>query len=779
MADAQQTIPQSLNYSTIRPPGIPSRITTQRYNPSTPGQVIQPGDIVRFEINSTGFWDPYNAFFNIDVDMTTGEDNVIYQLDQSAHSFIRYMVIYDRGAEIERIMDYDLLAALLNDVHLPVHQRYFHSMEGIGYANYSNNTFGKLEGGLGIQSQLTSYYATIQGSATVATDITNVLQEAILDNSNTSLFLSTAGNYGANTINAFPNIGTLTQYKNGQILVANETFDGSIQFPPSYTKQPYAIGGAGTAKIPQILSSYNLPPIKDSGPRIIVTGANPNGIATYDTSGIVGQGDPTNAFQPVGTNDGRILSVRNIFGNDVTFGAGYNVGLALFRQNGQYGVDILTDGDVQAGGTAKQVFNYALSNGSFEPQFTNGKLYYYNPNVLTKPSYLPDPKTLSTLSVNYGLYIPGQQPAGWLQLPFNCQYSKPMISNGQMGRQSCAIGSFSIPILSGFLGTLMPTTSYKLIPMSAFPNLTIEMQMSPWAMFTSGYCNSNANSINYQPARKYTISRFELVTNQYIFPADIENIVMQRFRAGESLYFHTHSFLEGPVYSITDNVVPGVVQINLGFDSLKALLWMYIPQDYQTYSWCRRNYRVSHNITKVQAKIGMDYYPSIPSLSNAGNLAPLQAQSNFQWQRSNNEFVIEVYKAFGIYNDMMEDTFLSPQNMAVNNRVYDPDNYLGQPVNSRNGYAYRECFNQYGWPLVHENRCVGRSVFAIDLESLTQDKNILSGINTTSIKPFEIYQEYVNDSRFTFKGQTQLVPFCWYDMIIAVNPRGVSVVGRS
>jgi len=127
----------------------------------------------------------------------------------------------------------------------------------------------------------------------------------------------------------------------------------------------------------------------------------------------------------------------------------------------------------------------------------------------------------------------------------------------------------------------------------------------------------------------------------------------------------------------------------------------------------------------------------------------------------------------------MEDTFISPQNFALNNRCYDPDNFNGQTSVSRNGYAYQQSFCQNGWPLVHENRCVGRAVFAIDTEALSHDTNILSGINTTSIKPFEIYQEYVNSPGATFQGTSQLLPFMWYDMIIAVNPRGVSIVGRT
>lgn len=115
---------------------------------------------MRWEINSNGFWDPYHAFFNIDVSFESAEDNVIYQLDGSAHSFIRYMVIYNRGTEIERILEYDILAQMLVDINFPIHKRFSRTMEGMGYANYSDIRFGKVEGGLTVNMAKTALALT-------------------------------------------------------------------------------------------------------------------------------------------------------------------------------------------------------------------------------------------------------------------------------------------------------------------------------------------------------------------------------------------------------------------------------------------------------------------------------------------------------------------------------------------------------------------------------------------------------------------------------------------
>ncbi len=41
-------------------------------------------------------------------------------------------------------------------------------------------------------------------------------------------------------------------------------------------------------------------------------------------------------------------------------------------------------------------------------------------------------------------------------------------------------------------------------------------------------------------------------------------------------------------------------------------------------------------------------------------------------------------------------------------------------------------------PLFHENRCVGRACYAMNLETLTADSTILSGFRTIGIAPYEI-----------------------------------------
>ena len=55
-------------------------------------------------------------------------------LDRSAHSFINRLVIRSQGTEVERIEQYDVVAAMLNDLIYSNEQAQFHSFEGFGGA---------------------------------------------------------------------------------------------------------------------------------------------------------------------------------------------------------------------------------------------------------------------------------------------------------------------------------------------------------------------------------------------------------------------------------------------------------------------------------------------------------------------------------------------------------------------------------------------------------------------------------------------------------------------
>lgn len=68
------TIPRELNYATIQPEGFPSQIFTTEFRPINFNNEANDSN-VRFQINrDTGFWDPYSAYFEVEVDFS-GADN--------------------------------------------------------------------------------------------------------------------------------------------------------------------------------------------------------------------------------------------------------------------------------------------------------------------------------------------------------------------------------------------------------------------------------------------------------------------------------------------------------------------------------------------------------------------------------------------------------------------------------------------------------------------------------------------------------------------------------
>jgi len=168
-------------------------------------------------------------------------------------------------------------------------------------------------------------------------------------------------------------------------------------------------------------------------------------------------------------------------------------------------------------------------------------------------------------------------------------------------------------------------------------------------------------------------------------------------------------------------------------------------------------------------------------LANAGNVQPLPYNSTLMWKYPNNEYVIQLQKAFGKLNDLNEDQFVNSTNFAVNNRPYAPDNTLANTTSNLDslGYPYQECFNQYGWPLIHENRCVGRCIFGMSMESMQSDPKVISGISTMDVRPFEIALEYESDASTQFPRNSQLFPFMRYDLVVANNKNGIQIIGRT
>jgi hypothetical protein len=91
-----------------------------------------------------------------------------------------------------------------------------------------------------------------------------------------------------------------------------------------------------------------------------------------------------------------------------------------------------------------------------------------------------------------------------------------------------------------------------------------------------------------------------------------------------------------------------------------------------------------------------------------------------------------------------------------------------------------------GMPLFHENRVVGKAIYALNFETLNADMSVISGINTMTVKPFEVMLRSDTNSYTGLNGSTQasferassMLIFCNYDMLIQIKRSGIQVLGR-
>jgi hypothetical protein len=71
--------------------------------------------------------------------------------------------------------------------------------------------------------------------------------------------------------------------------------------------------------------------------------------------------------------------------------------------------------------------------------------------------------------------------------------------------------------------------------------------------------------------------------------------------------------------------IPGGVPVNNSYivgcnsKNLNELVCLFVANDYQKYSFCRKHYRLSNNITKFWSKIATDYWPPQPYKGCGGN----------------------------------------------------------------------------------------------------------------------------------------------------------------
>lgn len=100
----------------------------------------------------------------------------------------------------------------------------------------------------------------------------------------------------------------------------------------------------------------------------------------------------------------------------------------------------------------------------------------------------------------------------------------------------------------------------------------------------------------------------------------------------------------------------------------------------------------------------------------------------------------------------------------MNNRAYDPA-------------SFAHTFSQQS--LFHENRCRGQAVFGFDLMSDPFDRSVLSGIDTTKVRPIELVLDVNKDINYPgdFMLPSTMHILLHHDILVNYKLGGVETAG--
>jgi hypothetical protein len=122
----EKVIPRGINYSDIKPEAVENMVRVVRFTPTATVNSATANDIIRFQLMGNGFYDPYSAYIKIEVTSTlttlnsssnAANTNFVGRfLDRSAHSLISRLVVKSQGTELERIEQFDVMCAMINDM---------------------------------------------------------------------------------------------------------------------------------------------------------------------------------------------------------------------------------------------------------------------------------------------------------------------------------------------------------------------------------------------------------------------------------------------------------------------------------------------------------------------------------------------------------------------------------------------------------------------------------------------------------------------------------------
>ena len=803
---------ENLVYNSAKPLGYPSEIHITRFDPG--GNLYYIGnDYIRIVVRSKGFWDPYSTYLNIELDFSNDPPTnagCTYQLDHSASSVISRLRILQGNVEVERIEEYDTLVATLNDFSFDESGLQSRRMQGFGSGTKNFTNYTKA---YPLPMLFQPYGTNLNGSNVTSGTGTNLLN-------GTNIRFPVAFPALGSAVNAF--------FSNGATQIVSNSITNVT----------------GTNNL--VLFNYNTSPTLNAN--VVMYLYWTNAISTISGQ-VIEQNTPlgyivinpstytTASLYPIvllsSTSVSEWANSETIFGSTFGFNPLFQnffstTGTVSPFSVGQFNAQAFS---TMANGSAGFKYNMLDRVENNIDMWDQIAYLGYGKNGLSSTSAIGHNNIISDIGYkdipsnnNIGIgntvITPNLTATQWSSSEFYTGLSKPFdpalcgtcfeprFSNSQngmnvkLGNPSDVLANkykanFKVPLFSGMFGALMPKESYKLIPLEAFNDLLFEFTVSPYAVFTSGNndtVNTSTNaSLQYQ--RFFRVSYMEIITEIANFSEDVNNLVSAQLNTDDGIVFHTCSWVWGLTTPFTNNSVNGNITVNVGLESMKSLLFLFLDTSFIQFSYCRKQYRLSQNLTSVNIKVGTKYYPDQAILGHGGNSTYYE---NVSLPGNVSEFLVNTQKALGKFLQTDASMIVNDTNFAVNRRIWNPSNF-NNPLASL--YALpNDTFVQnpntaYGLPLFWENKCVGKAVYGIDLEVLNNDFTFINGVNTIPYKPFELVLKNdtqsnqlpgapnsywpTNEVYGPFTGTANLYVFCYYDMMVQINKQRIQVLGRT
>jgi hypothetical protein len=350
--------------------------------------------------------------------------------------------------------------------------------------------------------------------------------------------------------------------------------------------------------------------------------------------------------------------------------------------------------------------------------------------------------------------------------------------------------TFCIPIISGIFGVLVPSDEIKYIPMQFFPNLEMNFRLNPYAF--------HALNPGTGFGRNFQVTQCELFVNIIHFAPEINMSIAEMVKR-DGLMMHTCSYYYGPAQMVQAGANMETYPINMSFKSLRSILWCFIPVTYRNYPYVRELRRKALNLQSAQVRIGGDTIPTFP----IGNLGGSTDSSS---PDTNADFLVNLYKAFGRLHDTVNDSLINSYTFCCGNTLTLGDYnqqlaamgdgqewptlvrgyqipqgaFFQKGANSvinRTNNSLISCPNATGaWSNSYYfaprnrnnfliNQIVPRACYGIDLDTITSDDSVISGVNTLVNKPFELLLTGMNNT----PEAVELNMFLYYDMVIMID----------